>query len=649
MSLRRTFTNFVRDFDLGVAGKWLILGTIVGVVGGLGAILFQTMLQVTSGFLLTHLAGIHIEHPGGEPPAVVFSRAPFRPWLVVLLPALGGLASGLIVTKLAPEAAGHGTDAAIRSYHNDRGIIHWRVPVVKMVASVITLGTGGSGGREGPIAQIGAGFGSFLAQRLGLSTRTRRWLLAAGIGAGVGSIFRAPLAGAVFAGEVLYSSTEVETEVLLPATVASIVAYSVFAARFGWGHMFTGVPGYDFTHPVELLPYLVLAGVVAGAAWVYVKVFYAVHERAEHSRVPKALRPMIGGLATGLVALALYYWQSRDQRIFNVFSAGYGILQETLARDGATVGVELLLVIAIGKLVTTSLSIGSGGSGGVFGPSMVIGGTLGAAVGKVFHELAPGTVPHVAPFAIVGMAGFFAAAANTPISTVIMVSELTGNYKLLVPAMWVCCVAFLAGRRWSIFRNQMPNRVASPVHYGEQARLIFATTQVGEIFKMDRRVHAVRRTTPLREVLRATTATRQRLFPVVEEATGLVGTFHQDDLLGALQDPKTAVATAAQIMSSAPLLVRPSDTVATAQRLMRIHQVDEILIVDEETGIWPVGILTGADILLSFTRAISQRTRGSSVDPPGSGALAEEYPLADTDTEDVPLPSETPTGPKPIE
>ena len=161
-------------------------------------------------------------------------------------------------------------------------------------------------------------------------------------------------------------------------------------------------------------------------------------------------------------------------------------------------------------------------------------------VGKIFHAIAPDLVPHVAPFAIVGMAGFFAAAANTPISTVIMVSELTGNYKLLVPAMWVCFLAFLAGRRWSIFHNQVLNRISSPVHYGEQARQVFATTQVSDIFKKDRRYEVVHQGMPLGEILQATSTTRQRLFPVVDAFGQLIGTFHQDDLLGALQDPKRA-------------------------------------------------------------------------------------------------------------
>lgn len=160
----------------------------------------------------------------------------------MLLPAMGGLVSGWIVYTFAPEAEGHGTDAAIDAYHRKGGFIRGRVPIVKTITSAITLTTGGSGGREGPIAQIGAGFGSFLATTLKLSERERRIMMAAGIGAGVGSIFRAPLAGALFAAEVLYRDPEFESEVIIPAGISSVVAYCLFCLVFGWGSLFESLP-----------------------------------------------------------------------------------------------------------------------------------------------------------------------------------------------------------------------------------------------------------------------------------------------------------------------------------------------------------------------------------------------------------------------
>src|SRR5205823_14828465 len=179
-------------------------------------------------------AGYHPRGPGGEPPLLSEGEGPLNPWLLLLIPAAGGVLSGVLVYTLAPEAEGHGTDAAIAAYHHHQGRIRPRVPLVKIVASALTIGTGGSGGREGPIAQIGAGFGSFLGGLLRLRPAERRVLMAAGMGAGVAAIFRAPLAGALFASEVLYRSPDFESEVIIPAGLASIMAYCMFALVFGW-------------------------------------------------------------------------------------------------------------------------------------------------------------------------------------------------------------------------------------------------------------------------------------------------------------------------------------------------------------------------------------------------------------------------------
>ena len=599
------------EFNFLLAGKWLILGIAVGVIGGLGAIAFQLLLQLLREFFLTRTAGIDLGAVGGEPSLFDFATGSFVPWLVVVLPALGGLVAGVLVYRLAPEAEGHGTDSAIDAYHRKLGRIRLRVPLVKLLASSITLGTGGSGGREGPIAQIGAGFGSFLGTRLGLGTNEHRWLLAAGMGAGVGSIFRAPLAGAIFAGEVLYSSTDVETEVLLPATVSSIVAYAVYASRFGWDHMFSGAGAYGFSNPLELAPYLVLALVVSAAALGYVKCFYGIRDLFARLPLPKEVRPMIGGALTGAVALVaiLAFGKSRD--IGDVLSSGYGIVQHVISSDGGEVAVAVLLVVAAGKILTTSLSIGSGGSGGVFGPSMVIGAALGAAVGKGFHQLVPNVVQHPTTFAIVGMAGFFAAAANTPISTVVMVSELTGNYELLVPTMWVCTLAFLLSKRWSIYRNQLPSKVWSPAHFGEYTPEVFEKTRVEEVFKRTRKLVSVPHDMPLTEILRVTDESRQRLFPVIGPEGRLVGAFRVDEITHALRQrarPPEQV-TAGDLLHGHTFAVRLSDHVEQAQSLLRLNNLEELLVVDEDPGT-VVGILTSADILLAYTRRLSREPSG---------------------------------------
>ena len=221
--------------------RLLGLAVLVGIVAGLGAILFYAATRGVEHYALGELAGYHPPvRPAGEVdvPGLVAWNQPFRPWLLLIIPTIGGILSGWLVYTFAPEAEGHGTDAVIAAYHNHQGQIRPRVPLVKIVSSALTIGSGGSGGREGPIAQIGAGFGSLLANLLKLGGKDRRILVAAGMGAGIAAIFRAPLAGALFAAEVLYCSPEFEPEVIMPAAIASVVSYCTFGLFAGWKPLF---------------------------------------------------------------------------------------------------------------------------------------------------------------------------------------------------------------------------------------------------------------------------------------------------------------------------------------------------------------------------------------------------------------------------
>ena len=222
---KRTGSKKEKVFNFALAGKWAFYFVMIGIIAGLGSVLFHYLCGLGMHYFLDMIAGYRPLAPAGEHQLFPPTNTPFNKWILLILPAVGGLFSGWLVYTFAPEAEGHGTDAAIDSYHNKGGFIRSRVPIIKTIASAVTLTTGGSGGREGPIAQIGAGFGSFLATKLKLSDRERRIMMAAGIGAGVGSIFRAPLAGALFAAEVLYKDPEFESEVIIPAGISSVVAY----------------------------------------------------------------------------------------------------------------------------------------------------------------------------------------------------------------------------------------------------------------------------------------------------------------------------------------------------------------------------------------------------------------------------------------
>src|SRR6056297_2156542 len=430
------------------AGRWMFFFIMIGIIAGLGSVCFHYLCQVGSHFFMDLIAGYRPPAPAGEHHLLPPSQTPFNRYILLFLPAFGGILSGWLVYTFAPEAEGHGTDAAIKAYHQKGGYMRGRIPIIKTIASAITLTTGGSGGREGPIAQIGAGFGSFLATRLNLSERDRRIMLAAGIGAGVGSIFRAPLAGALFASEVLYRKPEFESEVIIPAGISSVVAYCLFCIVFGWGSLFDS-PDVMFKNPLELGPYAVLSMALVVLSFVYVKTFYGTVRLFHSFQIPNHIKPAIGGLLTGIIGFFLP----------QALAFGYGFAQQALSNQ---LPVLILLSIAIGKIFTTSFSIGSGGSGGVFGPSVVIGGAMGGVVGQLFHQFMPGVVVEPASFVIVGMAGFFTSVSNTPISTIIFVSEMTNSYHLLLPSLLVCSVCYLLSQKFTIYENQVKSRVDSP-------------------------------------------------------------------------------------------------------------------------------------------------------------------------------------------
>ncbi len=596
---------FKNQFDFRLASKWLIYGTIIGVVAGIGAIIFHLLLGFVSQLTFVSWMGLSPTSVGGESEFFHFVLGPYMPWLIVLIPAVGGLISGWIVYTFAPEAEGHGTDEVIKSFHKKRGIIKARVPFVKMIASIITIGTGGSGGREGPIAQIGAGFGSFLGSRLGLNTRTRRILMAAGMGAGIGSIFQAPLAGAIFSAEVLYSDPEIEAEVLLPSTVASIVGYTIFSSVFGWKHMFLSTEGMGFSNPLELLPYLVLAIILAFLAHFYVSVFYGVRTLFDKLKINNIFKPAIGGLLTGFIGLSAITLLHDKVFVVDLMGGGYGILQELFRNGISNLGITVLLIVGIGKIFTTSFSVSSGGSAGVFGPSMVIGGTIGAAVGFTLDALVPGIIGNPVSFTIVGMAGFFAAAASTPLSTIIMVSELTGNYELLLPTMWVATIAYLIARKWSIYKSQVPNPTYSQAHFGRYAPDIIEGTAVKDCYKKTRKFQIINNTDSIQDIMDVVDRSRQRIFPVVDENKTLVGGFNIDDVTHVLHDQESKIQNAADLMYKQIPQVSPDDTIDKAYQLMNDNYMDEALVVEEPPELKILGIITSSDIVLTYNRRLS--------------------------------------------
>jgi chloride channel protein, CIC family len=432
-----------RETDRGLGGfirrsgflrKWLILGISIGVIAGLGAVLFYLALDYAGRFLLGVLGGYDIPKPvgdGGDTGSAGFDR----PWAIPLVVCGGALVSAWLVARFAPEAEGHGTDSAIEAVHSDPRAIRGRAIVVKTITSALTIGSGGSGGREGPAAQISAGFGSMLTRWLDLSDDDGRIAVSLGIGSGIGAIFGAPLGGAVLAASIVYRQ-DFDYKALIPGFITSMTAYAVLGSILGFDPLFGFVAAdYRFDQPLDLGWFVVLGVVAAGVGYLYARLFYATVAMTKRLPGGPVLKPAMGGLAVGLLALL----------IPQILASGYGWAQKAMATDTLmAIPLWIVLVLPLAKIVATSLSVGTGGSGGIFGPGIVIGGFVGAALWRLGDLVdAPGLPDSPAVFVVVGMMACFGSVAHAPLAVMIMVAEMTGSFSVIPCAMVAVGIAYL--------------------------------------------------------------------------------------------------------------------------------------------------------------------------------------------------------------
>ena len=437
----------------GYLRKWLILGVSIGVIAGLGAVVFYLALDYAGRLLLGYLGGYDVptaSGDGGHRGSAGFDR----PWAIPLITLGGALVSAWIVAKFAPEAEGHGTDSAIEAVHTDPRAIRSRAVLVKMVSSALTIGAGGSAGREGPTAQISAGFGSLLTRRLNLPDDDGRIAVSLGIGSGIGAIFGAPLGGAVLAASIVYRE-DFDHRSLIPGFITSGTAYAIYGSILGFDPLF-GFVAADYRFAPWQLGWFLLIGIVAAAiGYLYARTFYGTVALTHRLPGGSVLKPAVGGLLVGLLALV----------IPQILSSGYGWVQLASAKDTLmTIPLWIVLILPIAKIVATSLSIGTGGSGGIFGPGIVIGAFVGAAIWRLADLAgAPGIPDGPGVFVVVAMMACFGSVAHAPLAVMIMVAEMTGSFAVLPGALIAVGIAYLLITRTnvSIYRAQRLNREAA--------------------------------------------------------------------------------------------------------------------------------------------------------------------------------------------
>ncbi len=568
----------------------IILSIVVGIASGVAAFTFFVLLDITTEFFFEVLDSFYPPSPGGECSLDFFSiHLGILPlWS---LPAIGGIISGIIVYKLAPEAEGHGTDAVIRAFHRLRGRVRWRVPFVKAIASALTIGSGGSAGREGPIAQIGSGVGAIIADVLKLSDKDRRMLLVCGVAGGIGSIFRAPFGGALFGVEVLYRR-DAELDAIIPAFVSSITAFTVFEILMG--HFsdlkFASTPIFTTSDiglksPVELVFHSFIGVLAAILGVVYVKFFYATHDVFKKLGIPDTVKPFVGGLLTGAVAIF----------VPQALGMSYGYVQQAI--DGKIVMGTALLIL-VGKILATSFTVGSGGSGGVFAPSIVIGSMLGAAVGDIASNFAFAGAK--SNYVLVGMSAFISAVAKTPLASIMMVLEMTGSYKLLPALMLASTISYYLSGSVSIYKEQVDSRVESPAHRREMTIDVLENIPVRNAMTPVEKVITLSPKNTISDVLKAIESTGHLGFPVIEDGR-LVGIITFEDVLRVPVEKRGEIRVE-QVMTKDVITITPDNTLEDALRLLEKYKIGRLPVVEDSKL---VGIITRSDIIRAHAKEVT--------------------------------------------
>ncbi|AUX25754.1 chloride channel protein [Sorangium cellulosum] len=594
-----------------LVGRVLLHAILVGAAAGIVGSLFFAALELAEHELLVTLTGYKPLRAKGEAVFAGVSAGPFRPWLVCVLPALGALAGGLLSAKLAPETRGGGSDAFIDAFHHRGGALRRRVPLVKALASILTLGCGGSGGREGPTMQIGGSIGSIIGRALRVGARERRILLIAGAAAGMSAVFRTPLGAALLAVEVLHRD-DFESDALVPSILASVVSYSVFIYFFGESTLFAHAPRYPFI-PGHLPLYAALALVVSLVATLFLRTLHTVEHTMSRVTLPSWAKPALGGLALGaLVTPLLMLLGPRFDRLgqgFGLLGAGYGAAQ--IAITGASwmpsgwTAVQLLLVLLATKIVATSLTVGSGGSAGDFGPSLVLGALTGGAFGRA-AELLLGD-PRIDPgaFALVGMGTFYGGIAHVPIGSLVMVCELAGSYDLLVPLMLCEGIAFVALRHSTLYRAQIATKRESPAHRDELIVDVLRSIRVADVVIRSRPFVSFDARTPASQIIERIAACEwQDTFPVLSEDGRVIGTVDAEILRTTATSPELSGLAIAHDMMTGPASVRETEDLHRALQVLLEHGVRELLVVDADGKI--VGFLDEADVTRAYHEATAR-------------------------------------------
>jgi len=579
----------------------VLVAVAVGLGGAIGAVVFRFLIRLVQAIAFEGVDGVERLFEEGVLAEAVdpLTAARSLEWYWrLLLPAFGGLIVGPLIYFFAREAKGHGVPEVMAAVALRGGVIRKRIVAVKALASAISIGSGGSVGREGPIVQIGSALGSSIGQLLKVPASQLRVLVACGAAAGISATFNAPIAGALFAAEVIIGTFAVAQ--LSPIVISSVVA-TVVSRFFLGNHPAFVVPGYELVSPFELLPYMVVGFVAGFVALALMLSLYASEDAFDWLPIPEYWKAAIGGLIVG--GIGVFHP--------NVFGVGYDTITDAL--NGALPGA-LLLTLLIAKIAATSITIGSGGSGGIFAPSLFLGAMTGGFMGTVIHQWFPASTASSGAYALVTMGAVVAAATHAPITAIIIIFELTQTINIIPPLMAACVVSTLVAtflNRGSIYTMKLQRRGIDL--FAEESHNILKSLRVHDI--VDREPEILQESDNFQVVVERVLASEHSEFFVVNRRGGLLGSIHLRELTRMLaeQDLLKAIVVAEDLLESDRPTVNADDDLDLVMQLFASSLHDEIGVVAWDNPRKLLGSVHKQDVLNAYNREVMRRDMAGSV------------------------------------
>jgi len=556
-----------------------LFAILIGFLGGYGALLFRYAIKAAQfGFYQNTGDYLTFQH-----------TLPL--YLKIGLPAVGGLIVGPLVYFGAREAKGHGVPEVMEAVALKGGQIRARVALVKILASGICIGSGGSVGREGPIVQIGSSIGSTLSQILKVSDLRRRTFVGCGAAAGIAATFNAPIAGALFAAEVILGDFGFAT--FSPVVLSSVTATAISRHYLGDFPAFT-IPAYELVSLWEFLFYPLL-GVAAGlVALLFIIALYKCEDLFDGLRIPEYVKPALGGLLLGIILIKWPY----------VFGVGYGAINLSLTNQ---LPALLLLTLIFIKIFATSITVGSGGSGGVFAPSLFIGAMTGGVFGWGVHRLFPMITADSGAYALVAMGALVAGTTHAPITAIIILFEMTATYKIILPLMFACIISTIITTSWksgSIYTIKLARRGVKLSQGTEQS--ILQAIKVKDI--MSDEVVTIPENMQLGQIIESLKSKDVSHLHVVDENSNLTGIISFRDIRSAIHEESLADLVIAKDVGTVKIItIHPSDSILLALQKMTDKGISHLTVVSEDDGGKVVGTVSQRDVMTAYDKAVLKR------------------------------------------